>query len=129
MINAIDHFNSAYSNYLNNPTNTTYGVESKRAADNMLQAVQNVTDFIRCNPTIVEPPPDPLVNYDDIVRKRQTLNQQTDILNSMNGAPKVYNGVNNVYDEYRASYNMSVYVSMMVCILAVFAIYFYFRSL
>jgi len=128
MINAIDQFNSVYSTYLNNPT-TSYETQSKQAADKMLQAVQHVTDFIRCNKNIVKPIPNSPTTYEDIVETRQILNQQTDILKSMNGAPKPYNGINNIYDEYRASYNMSVYVSILVCILAVFAIYFYFRSL
>lgn len=129
MINAIDHFNASYSQYLNYPTNQTYKQQSNQAADAMLVAVQNVTEFIQCNPHIVAPANHPQATYDDILHKRQTLNQQVDILKSMNGAPKGYNASNNMYDEYRISYNTSVYVSILVCLLAVFVIYFYFRSL
>ena len=127
MINAIDKFNGAYSLYLNNPGDNNYEKDSKDAADFMLSAVTNVTDFIRCNPKIVEPTPG--ITYDDILHHRQTLSQKTEMLKSMNGAPKAYNASNNIYDDYRISYNTSVYVSIMVCILAVFAIYFYFRNI
>ena len=133
MIQSIDEFNTAYMEYLAAPNDESLQSASQTAADNMLKAVQNVTAFITENPEIVVTPPKGKHSgtslYADVLDKRQHLMNQVDVLKSMNGAPKEYNQPNNIYDEYRISYDSAVYVGILVSIVAVFVIFLYFRSI
>ena len=126
MVQSIDAFNSAYLNYIQDPNNPHARKQSQQAADAMLAAVNNVTAFIDSNPRIVSPSQ---VSYRDVLEKRQQLSGQVDILHSMQGAPKLYNQQENVYDEYQNSYNSAIYVSILASIFAVFLIFIYFRSI
>jgi hypothetical protein len=64
-----------------------------------------------------------------IVDLRADLKKKVEMLNSMNGAPKLYNQPDNLYDDYRVNYNITVYVSSIVSLLAVILLYIYFSLL
>jgi hypothetical protein len=126
MINAIDDFNGAYYSYLQNPNNTTIQNNLSTSSQTMLNAIQIVTQYIGCNPKLVQPP---INDYDDVIKKREKVMNQVSLLKSMNGAPKQYNESNNMYDEYSASYNYASYLYIFLSILFVIAIYFLFKTL
>jgi hypothetical protein len=122
-INSINRLNTAYYEALKKEH---YSTELQNAVDTMLDKADNLKKFMNCNPSILK---DYGLKYNDILKKRQELNNSVDILKSMNGAPKPYNTPDNIYDEYKINYNTSIYVAMMVSILAVVLIYIYFRNL
>jgi hypothetical protein len=132
-INSINHLNNVYYKTLNvynikdnTQTITTARENLNEAVNTMLTNADDLQKFMNCNKSIVD---DYDLNYNDILKKRQDLNNKMDILKSINGAPKSYNTPDNIYDEYKINYNTSIYVSMMASILAVILIYIYFRNL
>ena len=72
---------------------------------------------------------DPQEHYSQILSIRQLLNNQVQILKSMNGAPKKYNQHNNIYDDYRDNYNNTVIVSLFVTMCGVGLLYFYYSNI
>jgi len=129
MINAIDFYNRVYNNYLQNQNDPVAANQMKPAADYMLSKVKDVTDYICCHSTNNKDDASSSPKYAEILKKRQKLLQDTDMVMSMKGAPKDYNEGANIYDEYRISYQSAMYIYILVTILAVFVIYMYFKAI
>jgi len=129
---ALKAFNDDYLNKITNKTSSNENGLSSMSVDstlaqNVVTAYSNLNNYLNDAIKNKETHNTPAPSIQTAVKMRKDLKSKIDILNSMNGAPKDYNTVSNIYDDYRARYNNMIYVTIAVSLLVVVFLYIYFK--
>jgi hypothetical protein len=129
LIKAINAYNDMYYSKMPNQSGGTGGLVDGEISGKLLAAINRMNSFLvgHSKDKNMIGAPATKARYDKLVDQRKLMKQNIKIINSMNGAPKEYNEVNNIYDDYRDSYNVTIYLSVIISLLAVVLLYVYYN--
>ena len=134
-IQAIQSVNTNYRQLLESNdgpgTSTFQGIQIAldKSIATLKTAIDGFTIFLIKDDTTDKQSSYSLNEYNEIIKMRASLKEQSDMLQSRFGSPKDYGQVDNMYDEYRMNYNSMVYFFIVVCLLATILIFFLFTGI